>query len=170
MKSVLNPPGGWAQDEGQDFLSNNKLDCVDIVGLHGASGGGCASLFLAHGGRLAVWPDNWGDAAKSPAFQQAYIRSHLADVAANIKKPFILEEVRWAWQLCSFETLTLLHSLERSPRTRPRISATATTPLPFRWLSRMPRRTVRSRGTFLCCLSVAASHDTFPQHTLLALV
>jgi len=95
MKSVLNPPGGWAQDEGQDFLSNNKLDCVDIVGLHGASGGGCASLFLAHGGRLAVWPDNWGDAAKSPAFQQAYIRSHLADVAANIKKPFILEEVRW---------------------------------------------------------------------------
>ena len=44
--------------------------------------------------RPAVWPDNWGDAAKSPAFQQAYIRSHLADVAANIKKPFILEEVR----------------------------------------------------------------------------
>lgn len=41
----------------------------------------------------AVWPDNWGDAAKSPAFQQAYIRSHLADVAANLKK--VRSFLRW---------------------------------------------------------------------------
>ena len=86
MKTVLNPPGGWAQNEGQDFLNNNRLDCVDIVGLHGAPLPQRLPLGRCSRRLRAVWPDNWGDAAKSPTFQQAYIRSHLADVAANLKK------------------------------------------------------------------------------------
>tara|TARA_B100001142_G_scaffold180429_1_gene180031 strand:+ start:2444 stop:2971 length:528 start_codon:yes stop_codon:yes gene_type:complete len=71
----LNPNGGgsdWASKEGQDFIPNSAVDCIDYVGIH-------------------VWPDNWNFLGTE--FQKKFIREHVDDVRRSIPgKPFVLEE------------------------------------------------------------------------------
>mmetsp|Transcript_2474 Transcript_2474/g.8808 ORF Transcript_2474/g.8808 Transcript_2474/m.8808 type:complete len:286 (+) Transcript_2474:898-1755(+) len=65
-------PAPWATDEGQNFVENSKVQCIDYVGIH-------------------VWPDNWK--FKDTGFQQRFIEEHIADTKEQIPgKPFVLEE------------------------------------------------------------------------------
>jgi len=85
-------------------------------------------------------------------FQRSYIRSHLADVAQNVKKPFILEE----YVLTAARDFLQAHptrcvrrpsaGLARSRRTRRRVFATSTTSQHTAWRRRMRRLTGRCRA------------------------
>ena len=62
----MNPNGGgsdWASKEGQDFIPNSAVDCIDYVGIH-------------------VWPDNWNFLGTE--FQKKFIREHVDDVRRSI--------------------------------------------------------------------------------------
>jgi len=69
-KITYNPSGGWAHLNGQDFVENSKIWCVDYAGIH-------------------VWPDDWNEV--STDFQQQYILQHMYD-AEDMNKPLVLEE------------------------------------------------------------------------------
>jgi len=62
----------WASKEGQDFVANAKIKCVDYVGIH-------------------VWPDDWNFMGTD--FQRKFIQQHIDDAKNNVPgKPFVLEE------------------------------------------------------------------------------
>jgi len=62
----------WASREGQDFVANNQIPCVDYVGIH-------------------VWPDDWNFVGTD--FQKKFIKAHIDDARKDIPgKPFVLEE------------------------------------------------------------------------------
>lgn len=62
-------PAPWAANEGQDFVANHAVGCIDYVGFH-------------------VWPDDWD---QTKEFQQKYIRKRIA-AADALGKPTVLEE------------------------------------------------------------------------------
>merc|ERR1712157_134146 len=64
-------PAKWAQDEGQDFVSNHESDCIGYVGIH-------------------IWPDNWK--LLTVEFQTDFIQAAIDNTDKYLNKPFILEE------------------------------------------------------------------------------
>lgn len=91
----LNPGGvgsTWASQEGQNFVQNAQIPCVDYVGVH-VWPDNCAHsrCMLRH----TCWPSRFScyylspGNAKSPAFVKQFITDHVADVAAHVPgKPF----------------------------------------------------------------------------------
>merc|ERR1712176_869209 len=65
----LNPGKGWAGKEGQNFIENSAIDCIDYVGFH-------------------VWPDNWDSTIE---YQREYIENHIKQ-GAELGKPVVMEE------------------------------------------------------------------------------
>jgi mannan endo-1,4-beta-mannosidase len=68
----------WASKEGQDFLRNAAIDCVDYAGVH-------------------VWPDDWNaEQVGGVQFQRRFIKQRIdaiRDLLPGKKpKPFVLEE------------------------------------------------------------------------------
>jgi len=64
-------PAEWAENEGQDFVANNQVPCIDYVGFH-------------------IWPDNWDLVETS--FQSDFIQGAIDTAEDEIKKPLVMEE------------------------------------------------------------------------------
>lgn len=65
----MNPGQGWAGREGQNYIENADIDCVDYVGFH-------------------VWPDNWNS---NITHMEEFIANHIAQ-GAELGKPVVMEE------------------------------------------------------------------------------
>jgi len=64
-------PAPWATAEGQNFIENSAVSCIDYAGIH-------------------VWPDNWEFV--NTEFQKTFIQEHIDDASAGMTKPVVLEE------------------------------------------------------------------------------